>query len=138
MHTLTAPLRISQYLPAVSHETATPISQTLCCLFSLLFYLFVDLKLVCFFCLVLLKNFSNEAFKKRLQTLILNRISETLGRGVAKTTKQQHRKKKKVFFSPPRQISFAITALVINFSGNFYTWLVSLSGTIISLPPLQI
>lgn len=56
---------------------------------------------------------------------------------MAKTTKQQH-KKKKSFFFPPRQISFAITALVINFSGNFYTWLVSLGGVIISLPPLQI
>lgn len=79
-------------------------------------------------------NFSNEPWKKRLQTPSLNRNSETLGRGVAKTTKQQY--EKIIYFFPPRQISFAITALVINFTGNFYTWLVSLSGAIFSLPPL--
>lgn len=70
--------------------------------------------------------------KKTLQTLSLNRNSETLGRGVAKATK----KKKSFFFFSPWQIYFAITAPVINFTGNFYTWLVSLSGALFSLPPL--
>lgn len=64
----------------------------------------------------------------------LNRNSDTLGRGVSKTTKQQHLKRNLSF--SPRQIYFVITAFVINFTGNFYTWLVSLSGALFSLPPL--
>lgn len=48
-------------------------------------------------------------------------------------TRQQHLKNS---LFPPRQIYFAITAPVINFTGNFYTWLVSLSGALFSLPPL--
>lgn len=47
---------------------------------------------------------------------------------------QRHSNSISIYFSAPRQISFVITPLVINFTGNIYTWLVSLSGTIFSLP----